>query len=186
MSGAFTRQEPREQEQHDHERDQERQQIEEQARHNRMCRPPVLCHSRSEVPMSRRALLRRLIASCVVGSTLWLAACDEKSPSSPSASAVVTFRVGPETFRIRVVGPEPIAAAEAARAGGSASIPAGRLVAGAQVNTGWSWHLEDVSFVEVAIELCDGLPSHVEAAGVSYANGRYCPWGARVTDIRGE
>ena len=52
------------------------------------------------------------------------------------------------------------------------------FAAGAEVNTGYSWHLVDVTFVEIAIELCDGLPSHVEAAGVGYANGRYCPWGA--------
>jgi hypothetical protein len=136
--------------------------------------------------MSRRALVQRLIVSLTVGSTLLPAACDEKSPTSPSASAVVTFRVGSETFRARVVGAEQIAAAQAARAGGRANIPAGRLAAGADVNTGWSWHLVDVSFVEVAIELCDGLPSHVEAAGVGYANGQYCPWGAGVIDIRSE
>lgn len=135
--------------------------------------------------MSRRALIQRLIASFALGSSLWLSACDD-SPTSPTASAVVTFRVGAETFRARVVGADQVAAAEAARAGGSASIPAGRLEAGAEVNTGWSWHMVDVTFVEAAIELCDGLPSHVEAAGVSYANGRYCPWGASVIDIRGE
>jgi hypothetical protein len=136
--------------------------------------------------MSRCALVQRVIASSIVGSTLWFAACDEKSPTSPSASAVVTFHVGSETFRARVVGPEQIAAAQAARAGGRANIPAGRLAAGPEVNSGWSWHMVDVTFVEVAIELCDGLPSHVEVAGVGYANGQYCPWGARVIDIRNE
>ena len=136
--------------------------------------------------MSRGGRLQRLIASCVLGSSVLVVGCDESSPTSPSAAAVVTFRVGAETFRARVVGPEQIAAAEAARGGGSANIPAGRIVAGADVNRGWNWHLEDVNFVEVAMELCDGLPSHVEAAGVSYAGGRYCPWGAQVTDIRRE
>jgi hypothetical protein len=136
--------------------------------------------------MSRGALVQRLTVSFALGSTLLLSACDEKSPTSPTASAVVTFHVGPETFRARVVGAEQIAAAQAARAGGRANIPAGRLAAGAEVNTGYSWHLVDVTFVEAAIELCDGLPSHVEAAGVVYANGQYCPWGARVIDIRNE
>lgn len=135
--------------------------------------------------MSRPALLQSVIASAVLASSLWVAACDE-SPTTPTSSAVVTFRVVSETFRARVVGAEQIAAAEAARAGGPANIPAGRLVAGPDVNRGWSWHLEDITFVEAAIELCDGLPSHVESAGVGYAGGRYCPWGARVIDIQRE
>jgi hypothetical protein len=96
----------------------------------------------------------------------------------------VTFRVGSESFRVRLVTPDQVRAAEAARAGGSASIPVGRIVAGTDVNTGWSWHLVDVSFAEAAIELCDGLPSFVEREGPRYANGQYCPWGARVVDIQ--
>jgi hypothetical protein len=52
------------------------------------------------------------------------------------------------------------------------------------VNSGWSWHLEDVEFVEAAIELCDGRPSDVERAGPGYAGGRYCPCGARVVSIQ--
>jgi hypothetical protein len=52
------------------------------------------------------------------------------------------------------------------------------------VNTGWSWHLVDITFAEAAIEVCDGLPSHVEREGPSFANGQYCPWSARVIDIK--
>lgn len=137
----------------------------------------------SRVPMTRRACARRLLAPCLVGTMLALTACDEKSPTSPGTTAVVTFSVGRESFRVRLTTPEQIAAAEAARAGGPATIPVGRLRAGSDVNVGYSWHLEDVSFAEAAIELCDGLPSHVEASGVDYANGWYCPWGARVTAI---
>lgn len=55
---------------------------------------------------------------------------------------------------------------------------------GTQANVGYSWHLADVTFADATIELCDGLPSHVERAGVTYANGQYCPWGARVVEIR--
>jgi hypothetical protein len=44
----------------------------------------------------------------------------------------------------------------------------GRIAAG-DVNTGWSWHLEDVEFVEAAIELCDGRPSDVERQGSNLA-----------------
>ena len=37
--------------------------------------------------------------------------------------------------------------------GGREKIPTGRIVAGTQVNTGWTWHLEGVTFAEVTIEL---------------------------------
>ena len=57
-------------------------------------------------------------------------------------------------------------------------------MSGAQFNAGWSWHLEDVEFVEVAIELCDGRPSDVEKESASYGGGRYCPWGATIVRIQ--
>jgi hypothetical protein len=40
-----------------------------------------------------------------------------------------------------------------------------------------------VSFAEATIELCDGRPSMVEREGPSYANGWFCPWGARVMRV---
>ena len=54
---------------------------------------------------------------------------------------------------------------------------------GTQVNTGWNWHLEDLTFAEVTIELCDGRPSDVERAGSQFGGGRFCPWTATVTRI---
>jgi hypothetical protein len=51
------------------------------------------------------------------------------------------------------------------------------------VNTGWTWHLEDVEFAETTIELCDGRPSDVEREGAQFGGGRFCPWTARVLDI---
>ncbi len=75
-------------------------------------------------------------------------------------------------------------AAEAARDGGRATIPVGRLSAGnGEVNTGWSWHVDDITFAEAAIELCDAMPSYVESIGPSFGNGQYCPWSARVLSI---
>lgn len=105
-------------------------------------------------------------------------------PTSPSSSAIVTFQVANEIFRVSLSSRAQVDAARAARDGGPATIPNGRIVAGTQVNTGWSWHLEDVEFAEVTAEVCDGRPSDVERAGPSYGLGRYCPWGATVIDIR--
>jgi hypothetical protein len=49
-------------------------------------------------------------------------------------------------------------------------------------NTGWSWHVANVSLVEAAIELCDGRPSMVEANLDYWLNtvGRFCPWSSYV------
>lgn len=111
-----------------------------------------------------------------------LAGCDE-SPTSPTGSALVTIGVANETFRVQVFGERQINAARAAQAGGAARIPNGRIVNGTSVNSGWSWHLEDVEFAEVAIELCDGRPSDVERQGVQFGGGRFCPWSARVLGV---
>jgi hypothetical protein len=110
-------------------------------------------------------------------------ACGENT-TQPSDSAIVTFRVVDETFRVRLTTAPQIVAARAAMSGGPARIPNGRIVAGTDVNVGWSWHLEDVAFAENTIELCDGRPSDVESEGVRFGGGRYCPWSAVVVEIR--
>jgi hypothetical protein len=111
-------------------------------------------------------------------------ACSRSSPTSPSPSAIVTLRVaGGETFRVHLTSSEQVNAARRAQAGGPARIPNGRLAPGTDVNTGWSWHLVDIEFVESTIELCDGRPSDVEQAGVAFGGGRFCPWTATVIKI---
>jgi hypothetical protein len=113
-----------------------------------------------------------------------VAACGADSPTAPGEGAIATILVSGETFRVLLTTDEQIAAAKAAQAGGRANIPHGRIVAGTQVNVGYSWHLEDVRFVEVTIELCDGRPSMVEAAGgPAFADGTFCPWGAKVVSV---
>ena len=124
----------------------------------------------------RRSLL-------VVALGLLAASCGSDSPTPPSTMATVTLAVGNETFRVALTTPEQIAAARAAQAGGRARIPNGRIVAGTQVNTGWTWHLEDVAFAEATIELCDGRPSDVERQGPAFGGGRFCPWSATVIRI---
>lgn len=125
-------------------------------------------------------LIRIALVTLLLTSTL--VACDD-GPTEPSTTAVVTFRVVNETFRVLLTSTEQIEAARAAQAGGRARIPLGRLVTGTQVNRGWSWHLEDVTFAEATIEVCDGLPSHVEREGVQFGAGSYCPWSAEITRI---
>jgi hypothetical protein len=120
----------------------------------------------------RRAIvLAALCASCAGDST------------GPPQEAAVTFAVVNETFRVGLTTDEQVEAARAAQDGAAARIPVGRIVAGTQVNSGWSWHLEDVAFAEAVIELCDGRPSDVERLGTAFGGGRYCPWGAEIVAI---
>lgn len=119
----------------------------------------------------------------LLSTALVCAACSGEGSTGPSQGAVVTIRVVDEVFRVHLLDEIQIDAARRAQAGGPASIPNGRIVAGTSVNVGWSWHLEDVEFAEVTIELCDGRPSDVEREGIQFGGGRFCPWSARVTAV---
>jgi hypothetical protein len=133
-------------------------------------------------PVSTCWARRPTLAAGVVLATA-VSACGDSTPSRPSPAAVVTFTVVNETFRVSLTGADQVAAARAAQNGGPARIPNGRIVAGTQVNAGWSWHLEDVTFAELTIELCDGRPSDVERQGTGFGGGRFCPWSATVVRI---
>jgi len=137
--------------------------------------------SNAMTKQTRTAPRRRITFAALLMSILTAACAD--GPTSPSDTAVATFGIAGETFRVQLVGTRQIEAARAAQAGGPARIPNGRIVIGVGINSGWSWHLEDVEFVQVATELCDGRPSDVERQGTQFGGGRFCPWGARVLAI---
>jgi len=111
------------------------------------------------------------------------ASCGSGSPVAPVPAALATFAVGGEVFHVSLTTADQITAAHAAQRGGAARIPIGRIVSGSQANTGWSWHLEDLTFAEAAIELCDGRPSDVERQGIGFGGGRFCPWSAVIIRI---
>ena len=95
----------------------------------------------------------------------------------------MTFQVAGEQFRVQLNSKDQVDAARRAQQGGAARIPNGRIILGTSENAGWSWHLEDVAFAEVTIELCDGRPSDVERGGVQFGGGRFCPWNASIVSI---
>ena len=129
-----------------------------------------------------RALVRLSLGCLAAGA--FAAGCDSPTtPTTPTLPAIVTFAVAEETFRVELTTQAQLDAARAARDGAGPQIPNGRIVAGTGVNTGWSWHLENVAFADATIELCDGRPSDVEREGPSYGGGRYCPWGAVIVAI---
>jgi hypothetical protein len=122
---------------------------------SRLALPSALTNTRRElVSIFVTGHLRRFLAhvaglGLIASAMLALpAACG--SPTAPSEGSIVTLRVQDETFRVLLTTSEQVEAARAARAGGAARIPSGRIVAGTQVNSGWGWHLVDVVFVELA------------------------------------
>jgi hypothetical protein len=125
----------------------------------------------------------KAVLGSVALAAVMAAACGDDEPTVPSSGAIVTLAVAGETFYVALTTPAQVTAARAAQAGGPARIPIGRIVSGRQVNAGWTWHLEDVAFVEVAIELCDGRPSDVEREGAAFGGGQFCPWAATVLRI---
>lgn len=90
-----------------------------------------------------------------------------------------------ERFVIYVTDEETIRLAEDNLRGLNNLFPTGELERGdGGFNRPWSWHLrpDTVRLVEVSIELCDGLPSHVEHDLYYWVDtvGRYCPWSGRI------
>jgi hypothetical protein len=88
-----------------------------------------------------------------------------------------------EVFRILLRDSASIAQARAVLGSGNRRIVSGALASGnGGFNAPWSWHLDPdtVRFPEVAIELCDGCPSDVEANGGNWGAGTFCPWTSEI------
>ena len=130
-----------------------------------------------------------------VAALILLLAIGCSSPTAPSpdlnGGVVATFEVGPERFQVFVTNTAAIARLLDLRRGATTgSIPNGRIRHGAgagQHNAPHAWHLDpdDIQIVGLAIELCDGAPSYVDAHVDEYVEviGRYCPWGARLVRV---
>ena len=116
--------------------------------------------------------------------------------SGATVPALVTVQTsGPEQFIVRVTDPVLLAQMIDICLGNSPQkIVIGDLVAGgAGYNrdplnaVAWSWHLDEstVGLAEFTIELCDGIPSFVEADLAYWLGtvGAYCPWSSQIVAI---
>jgi hypothetical protein len=125
----------------------------------------------------------RALLALVVG--LWLGACDESIFGPPEGAAVFEIEVSGEVFQAAVVDSAQIRLLEDRVQGQQRGVISGELLPGdGGFNAGWGWHWdpESVHVSDLAIELCDGRPSMVQA-DLPYWLGtvqQYCPWGARV------
>jgi len=135
--------------------------------------------------------LRRAVAA--IGVAGIIAGCGgggDDASAAPTAApssgpVVVTFEVaGDERYRILLTHPDDIAIARQLLAGEEApGIPNGLVVRETGVNAGYTWSIDpdDIEFADTTIEVCDGIPSDVEAGLVT--SERYCPWSAEVVGI---
>ncbi|HET9441612.1 MAG TPA: hypothetical protein VFO52_15655 [Longimicrobiales bacterium] len=118
-------------------------------------------------------------------AVLGASACDESALTYPDDGALFIVAVENEQFRVRVFDAGEIAQGRALITSGANINVNGRILRGdGGINTGYGWHLhpETVEFVDATIELCDGMPSYVQAHIGYYVDTvkQYCPWGARV------
>jgi hypothetical protein len=136
-----------------------------------------------------RPAIRGLAAAILLAPGLSACAGGGGTPApvtpDPTAPVVVTFEVaGTERFKALLTHEDDIAIARRLLAGEDApGIPNGRVIRETGVNTGWTWSMDpdDIDFAEVTIEVCDGIPSDVEAGVVT--SDRYCPWSAQVVAV---
>jgi hypothetical protein len=152
--------------------------------------------SERTTPAARATFLARVplfvrVAACAA-LAIFLLAGSCSSPTDPSLEdgVLATFDVNGERYSIFITNTQTIEQVIALWNGQSnANIPSGRVLKGrVAYNKTWSWHIdsEDISMVENTIELCDGIPSYVEAhldewiANVAY----FCPWSAELVALK--
>ncbi len=107
-----------------------------------------------------------------------------------SGGVLATFQVVEEQFRLWTTAEATIEQLLAMRTEGTGGFPLGTIREGPGVgahNSPWSWHFDpqELAIAEFAIELCDGLPSHLEG-DLSYWLGTvaaYCPWSAKLVEL---
>jgi hypothetical protein len=106
-----------------------------------------------------------------------------------SGGILVTFDVVGEKYKVFITNEITIEDIYALQRGESqARIPSGLIREGkVWYNEPWSWHIDsdDIHMAESTIEICDGLPSHLENNLIYWLNTvkRFCPWGAKIVDI---
>jgi hypothetical protein len=108
--------------------------------------------------------------------------------SALSGGALVNFRIVNESLTVWVTNGAFIDRAKELLATGARQIPIfGTLLDGRACDPQWTWHVDpqNVSFADAAIELCDGLPSYIEANKTYWLEtvGSFCPWSAIVAAV---
>ncbi len=139
-----------------------------------------------DIQVMRTSLSMLAVIFCIP-----LASCGGGGGNAPNITEVTfAFRLhgvpASEEFRIRSSSQTFIAAARAQLSLPEPQrllFPNGGIASGnGGVNLAWSWHFTNASLTEIAIELCDGRPSMVEADLNYWLNTvrSFCPASAYV------
>jgi len=105
-----------------------------------------------------------------------------------TGGALITFGIVNESLTVWITDPVFIDRALELLATGTRQVPIfGTLLDGRACDPQWTWQVDpaDVVFADAAIELCDGLPSHIEADKAYWLGTvrSYCPWSAVVRAV---
>lgn len=126
--------------------------------------------------------------------TVAFTACGE-SANTPTTtvpaegSVIAEFRTPDgETYRTLLTGETAAQARSGFAADEYVGIPNGYIRPGdGGVNTGHGWHVVDVAFADMTIEVCDGTVSYIDDLGydefVAQHGDQFCPWGAELVDL---
>jgi len=113
--------------------------------------------------------------------------CSSENPVQPPANGqYFIVQVGRERFTMFVTDPPTIQFATENFQGKNHKFPTGRIsLSNGGFNSPWSWHFQpdNIRMADVAIEVCDGLPSHVNSHLNDYLATGYCPWSAKVIQV---
>jgi len=139
---------------------------------------------------SRIAFLALAAALALAAGIMFAVSCSSPTYPGLKDGVLATFDVHGERYSIFITNVQTIEQVIALWNGQSnAKIPSGRVIKGrVAYNRRWSWHIDsqDITMAEVTIELCDGVPSYVEAhlddwiATVGY----FCPWSAELIALK--
>ncbi len=137
--------------------------------------------------------MNRLTTIALAVLLVGVAACgDDDSGSTtttlPEGAVIAEFSTPDGDFKVLLTGTAADQARTAFANGTQPGIPNGRILRGdGGVNTGHDWHLVEVEFAEVAIEVCDGTANYIDTIGydewIANAGDRYCPWGAQLIGV---
>jgi hypothetical protein len=108
--------------------------------------------------------------------------------SERSGGALIDFEIAGETLRVWLENAAFIAKAQQLLEADEQAIPVfNTLLDGQDCDQQWTWHPDgtDVEFADFTIELCDGLPSHIENDKAYWFDTvmNYCPWSAKVIAV---
>ena len=105
-----------------------------------------------------------------------------------TGGALIDLGILSESLRVWSTNDTFIDRAKQHLANGTRQVPIfNKLLDGRTYDPQWTWHVDSLNmgFADSAVEVCDGLPSHIEANKNYWINtvGSYCPWSALVRGV---